>query len=277
MNLRTPSLRWPLLSATAALAFTACEPGAGASLRFSVGEPQEQAPHPLVQGAEAPAPTAPTFLSSDGVTFTLTEAHLRLENLRLRLPQGTGCADVRGLPPGATCSRGDSGSGTSDMFIPGPILVDLMTGATTPDLSGLRLPSGTYKAIDFRMEDPPPSTREGPSDEMLAHYSLVAKATFTREDTVNTLDLRLQFPEEDARFESTAGIAVDADDEMLALLQPRTWLEGIPVGGCLQTGDLQLTQNVLRINDQAQGACANAERTLKRNIKYSGDLRKGRD
>ncbi|PTL77124.1 hypothetical protein DAT35_46665 [Vitiosangium sp. GDMCC 1.1324] len=249
-----------LLSATT-LAFTACEGGEGASLRFSVDEPQ-----------------APTFHSSDGVTFTLTEALLRLEDIHLRLPQGSGCSDVRGLPPDATCSRGDSGSGSSDVLLPGPIFVDLMTGTTTPDLSSLRLPSGTYKAIDFRLEDNPlmDAKRDAPSEELLMSYSLVVKATFTQEDTVNTLDLRLHFSE-DARFESTPGIAVGSGDEMLALLQPQAWLEGLPVGRCLQKGDLRLTENVLSIDDQASGECTGAVNTLKRNIKYSGDLRKVRE
>ncbi|WNG32166.1 hypothetical protein F0U61_00020 [Archangium violaceum] len=274
MNLRTLSLRQSLLSA-AALAVTACG-GEGASLRFSVNESQSTAASALVRGAETPAPaeTAPTFRSSDGVTFTLTEARIHLKDIRLDLPQGTKCAEVRGLLSGATCKGGESGSGSGTVLIPGPLIVDLMTGTTTPDLSGLRLPAGTYKRIDFRLDKA--KADEVASGEPLVDYSLLVKARFTRENTDNTLDLKLGFSE-DARFESATGVEVGADDALLALLKPQAWLEGLPVATCLEKGDLEITSNVLHLDDQAKGDCSGAEDTVKRNIKNSGDLRKAKE
>ncbi|QRK11128.1 hypothetical protein JQX13_14270 [Archangium violaceum] len=275
MNLRAPSLRQTLLSA-ATLAVTACGGGEGASLRFSVNESQSaQAARALVQGAETPAPLeAPTFRSSDGVTFTLTEARIHLKDIRLELPQGTKCAEVRGLLSGATCKGGESGSGSGTVLIPGPLIVDLMTGTTLPDLSGLRLPAGTYKRIDFRLDKA--KAEEVASGEPLVGYSLRVKARFTRDDTDNTLELKLGFSE-DARFESATGVEVGADDALLALLAPQAWLEGLPVATCLEKGDLEITNNVLLLDDRAKGDCSGAEDTVKRNIKNSGDLRKARD
>jgi hypothetical protein len=152
--------------------------------------------------------------------------------------------------------------------------VDLMTGATTPDLSGLRLPAGNYKRIDFRLDEA--KAAEVASGEPLVGYSLLVKASFTQDNASNTLDLKLKFSE-DARFESTNGVAVDADTALLALLQPQAWLEGLPVATCLSKGDLQLASNVLRIDDQAKGDCGDAENRVKTNIKNSGQLRTAKD
>lgn len=268
MALPTPSLRQLLLSS--AVALTACG-GDGASLRFSVHESQAQATSPLVAAAE-PAP-APTFSSGD-ITFTLQQARIHLKDIRLELPQGTKCDDVRGLLSGATCKGGESGSGSGTVLVPGPIVVDLMAGTTTPDLSGLRLPAGSYKRIDFRLEEA--KADEVAANEPIVGYSLLVKAGFTRDGAANTLELKLKFSE-DARFESVTGIEVGADDELLALLKPQAWLEGLPVASCLQSGDLRLSSNVLLLDEQAQGACSDAETLVKNNIKNSGDLRKAKD
>lgn len=268
MNLPTPSLRQTLLSAT--LALTACG-GEGASLRFSVRDSQAQATGALVAAADA-AP-APTF-SSEGITFTLSEARIHLKDIRLDLPQGTKCDDVRGLLSGATCQGGESGSGSGTVIVPGPLVVDLMTGSTTPDLSGLRLPAGTYKRIDFRLDEA--RAGEVAATEPLVGYSLLVKAGFTREGAANTLELKLKFSE-DARFQSATGVEVGENDALLALLQPQAWLEGLPVASCLQSGDLRLSNNVLHLDDQARGACGDAENLVKSNIKNSGALRKAKE
>ncbi|HEX5748025.1 MAG TPA: hypothetical protein VFZ09_17420 [Archangium sp.] len=270
MNLPTPSLRQSLLCAT--LALTACG-GEGASLRFSVRESQAQAASALVAAASPAASPAPTFTSGD-ITFTLTEARIHLKDIRLDLPQGSKCNDVSGLLSGATCQGGESGSGSGTVVVPGPIVVDLMTGATTPDLSGLRLPAGTYKRIDFRLEEA--KADEVASTEPIVGYSLLVKAGFTRDGAANTLDLKLKFSE-DARFQSATGVEVGENDALLALLKPQVWLEGLPVASCIQSGDLRLSGNVLLLDEQAKGACSDAETLVKNNIKNSGDLRKAKE
>jgi hypothetical protein len=269
MSLHPSSLRCTLVSAV--LALTACGEE-GAALRFSALESKTQTASALIQGASQPLEPA-TFTSSDGVTFTLNEARIHLKDIRLDLPQGTKCAEVRGLLTGATCKGGESGSGSGTVVIPGPMVVDLMTGLTTPDLSELRLPAGTYKRIDFRLDEAKAS--EVPAGEPLVGYSLLVKAGFTQGSTPSTLDLRLKFSE-DARFESSTGVEVGADDALLALLKPQVWLEGLPVASCLQKGDLQVVNGLLTLDDRAKGDCNGAEDTVKRNIKRSGDLRKAK-
>jgi hypothetical protein len=134
------------------------------------------------------------------------------------LPQGSKCEEVRGLLAGAECKGGTTGSGSGTVLVPGPLVVDLMTGTTTPDLSGLRLPAGNYKRIDFRLDEA--KAGEVPATEPL---------------------------------------------------------EGLPVATCLSKGDISITHNVLRIDDQAKGDCSGAEELVKTNVKRSGDLRKSKD
>ena len=157
---------------------------------------------------------------------------------------------------------------------PGPIVVDLMTGTTTPDLSGLRLPAGTYKRIDFRLDEA--KAGEVAAGEPLIGYSLLVKADFTQDSKPATLDLKLKFSE-DARFQSANGVEVGADDELLALLKPQAWLEGLPVAACLTKGDLTInSSNVLLLDSTAKGDCSGAEGLVKDHIKNSGDLRKAK-
>lgn len=267
MKLPTPSLRQLLLSA--AVTLTACGGDEGISLRFSVRDHQRQATSPLVAALKPLGPRpAPTFSSGD-ITFTVKEARIHLKDIRLDLPQGTKCADVRGLLSGATCQGGESGSGSGTVVVPGPIVVDLMTDGTTPDLSQLRLPPGTYRRIDFRLDEA--RAGEVAANEPLVGYSLLVKAGFTRDGADNTLELKLKFSE-DARFQSATGVVVNETGALLALLKPQKWLEGLPVASCLQSGDLQISSNVLRLDDQAKGACGDAENIVKNNIKNSGDL-----
>ena len=283
MAFRSPWLHHTLLSAVS-LSLAACDGGGTASLRFSAHESAvaQGRPNVYVQAVESPPPgVMPTFRSSDGVTFTLSEARIHLRDIRLDLPRGTRCEDVSGLLTGATCKAKDATSTSKDddsgesgtVVVPGPLVVDLLTGVTTPDLSGLRLPAGTYKRIDFRLQDA--RSDDVPSGSPLLGYSLQVKATFERDAALQTLDLKLKFSE-DARFESSTGVTVAEDDALLALLSPQTWLEGLPVGQCLQKGDLQLNSNVLRIDDRAKGACNDAESLVRANIKNSGRLGRAR-
>ena len=270
MKLRPLSLQSTLLAST--LALTACG-GDGASLRFSVreGDTSAQALPAQAQALDVATPAPITFKSSDNVTFTLNEARIHLRDIRLDLPKGTKCGDVRNTLHLAECKGGDSGSGSGTVVIPGPIVVDLMAGTTTPDLSELRIPAGSYKRIDFRLEEA--KAGEVAANEPLIGYSLIARAAFDNGGTPSTLELKLKFSE-DARFESATGVEVPEGGSLVTMMRPAIWLEGLPVGACTQKGDVAITGTTVSIDDQAKGDCSGAEDTVKRNIKRSGDLRK---
>jgi len=270
-----PSLRTSLLSA-ATLALTACSGDKGASLRFTARDPGAHS-HSVgtsAQGAvtalESDPRPVPLFRSSDGVSLLLTQARIHLRDIRLDLPQGTSCEDVAGLSAGIECKGSDS---SNTLVIAGPIVADLMTGATTPDLSTVVIPAGTYKRIDFRLDEA--RSGEVAANEPLIGYSMLVGANFV-DMAGKTLDMRLKFSE-DARFESAAGVTVPEGGQLITLLNPAVWLEGLPLGACLQKGDVAFTGDVLRLDDQAKGDCSGAEELVKTNIKRSGDLRKSDD
>jgi hypothetical protein len=268
-----PSLRTSLLSA-ATLALAACSGGNGASLQFSVHERgvSSNSTGSAAQGVVTAMETlaAPTFRSSDGVNFTLTQARIHLRDIRLDLPQGTSCEDVSGLITGAECKGSES---SNTLVVAGPIVADLMTGITKPDLSGLVIPAGTYKRIDFRLEEA--HVDELPAGEPIIGYTLLVGANFT-EQAGKTLEMRLKFSE-DARFETATGVPVPEGGKLITMLNPAIWLENLPLGTCMQKGDVVVEGNVVRIDDRADGECSGAEDLVKRNIKRSGDLRKSDD
>lgn len=262
-------LRIPLLSA--ALALAACGSGDGASLHFSVRD--RITPFDSYSSKAVTAQSELTFQSSDGVGFALTQARIHLRDIRLDLPKGTKCADVIGLASGAECKGGDSGSGSGTLVVRGPIIVDLMTGATTPDLSGLVIPAGNYKRIDFRLEEA--KAGDVPAGEPLIGYSLKVSANPVQQGG-RKLELALKFSE-DARFDSDTGVDVPAGGKLIAMLKPTVWLEGLPLGRCIEKGDVAIEGDTVRIDDRAKGDCSGAEDVVKRNIKRSGDLRKQDD
>lgn len=272
MTARLPSFRGLLLSSLA-LGLTACG-GEGASLRFTSNDDAVKLSSGLVQAAAAEDEPLPStvFSSSDGTTFTLTEARIHLRDIRLDLPKGTKCEDVSGLLAGAECKGSDD---SKTIEVPGPIVVNLMTGATTPDLSGLRIPSGNYKRIDFRLEEA--KAEDVGASEPLVGYSFLARADFTQDDgTPRKLEMFFKFSE-DARFDSDTGVDVPEGGSLVAFLKPQDWLAGLPLGECVRDGDVEIANNTVRIDDKAGGACSDAEGIVKKNVKTSGDLRKSED
>ncbi len=266
MTSRIPTFRGLLLSSLA-LGLTACGSD-GASLRFTSNDRAVDLSGAWVQAAaETPTPST-EFLSGDGTVFTLTQARIHLRDIRLDLPKGTKCEDVSGLLSGAECKGSDD---SKTILVPGPIVVDLMTGATMPDLSGLRIPAGTYKRIDFRLEEA--KSDEVGATEPLLGYSFLARADFTQDGAARTLELLFKFSE-DARFESATGVEVPEGGSLIAFLKPAVWLEGLPLGECVRDGDLEVANGTVRIDGKAGGKCGDAEGTVKENIKRSGDLRK---
>ncbi|NMO20323.1 hypothetical protein HPC49_22990 [Pyxidicoccus fallax] len=266
MTAHIPTVRGLLLSSVA-LGLVACG-GDGASLRFTSNARTAGTSNAWVQAAAETPPASNVFSSSDGTAFTLSEARIHLRDIRLDLPQGTKCGDVSGLVSGAECKGSDS-SGT--IQVPGPIVVDLMTGTTTPDLSGLRIPAGTYKRIDFRLEEA--KAGEVGATEPLLGYSFLARADFTQDGAARKLELLFKFSE-DARFESATGVEVPEGGSLVAFLKPQVWLEGLPLGECIRDGDVEVANGTVRVDDKAGGECGDAENTVKSNIKRSGDLRK---
>jgi hypothetical protein len=116
-------------------------------IRFA-GSESVAAAHPLASGVQSATPPRSTFQSSDGLTFTLNEARVNLRDIELDLPSGENCEDRQALIAApAECK------GSSTVILPGPFVVDLASGTSTPDLSTAGVPADTYKRIDFRFDE----------------------------------------------------------------------------------------------------------------------------
>ena len=190
--------------------------------------------------------------------YQLTEAMLRLRHIELDLPEGQTCMDLQGLVDGgAVCDL----SGDSDkIVIDGPFTVDLVMGTTTPSLDAVIIPEGTYKRIDFRVEDN--------ADDA----SFAVQATFDRRGETHTLDLSLDF-NEDIRVEHPDGIVVDADTDLVAQFVVDNWLAGVDIGKCMDDDDLRMEGTTVFVDDASTGGdCSDIENTIKDNMKNSGQL-----
>ena len=193
-----------------------------------------------------------------GDMYQIQAATLRLRHIELDLPDGGNCNDFDdSLSGGAEC---ESGTDSDKIVITGPFVIDLVTGTSTPSLANVLIPAGTYKRIDFRVED-------GPGDS-----SFAVTAGFQHEGATMTLDLDLDF-NEDIRIESSAGIVVDGDSDLIAEFVVSNWLEGIEVGQCIDDDDVSISGTTVTINDSStSGSCSDIENTIKRNMKNSGQL-----
>lgn len=220
------------------------------------------------QSALGQGQSALSFNSSDGTSFELTMARVNFRHIEVDLPSGEKCSALT-LEAPVECKN--SSSGTPRVFIPGPIVVNLLTGESTPDLRKVAIPAGVYKRIDFRIDD---AKDQGlAATDPLNNNSFVATASFVRNGQPSTLSLALSF-NEDLRVEEAEGVQVSGDEgELLLLLKPDGWLSDIPVIQCLNAGDLAVdSSGVVLLDERAKGSCSGVEDSLKRNIKRSLDL-----
>lgn len=211
------------------------------------------------------------FTGSDGTKYELLSARANFRDIEIELPPGEKCSSLQ-LEAPAECAN--SGSGSPTIVITGPLVVDLLTGASSPDLRKVRVPAGTYKRIDFRLDDVKPD--EGvPSTDRLFGNSFTSSATFDRSGEKITVELALKF-NEDLRIEDSGGVTLSGDEgELLLLLKPADWLSDVPINQCIDQGDVTVEAGVVRLDDRAKGSCSDVENTLKRNLKRSMDLTKG--
>ncbi|NOK34286.1 hypothetical protein D7W79_18045 [Corallococcus exercitus] len=264
-----PSIPWLRASglAVAVLCLPACD---GASdtveLRFGINpetltRPRTAKSSPARRTALDAEPVFPTFRSDDGIRFKVESALATLVDVRLELPSGRQCSDYEEqLAPLMTCTDAAEGQ-PGTLTVQGPIDVDWMKATTLPDWT-LRLPRGTYRRIDARL---------GQNTPALPSFSL--EASFTWEDQRNVL--KLAFPSTAAlRFEPRSPFDIDgASDDAIVVggLDLDSWLDGVPVAGCLASGDLTLDGTTLRL-ETGKGACEGAAERVKHNIENSSKL-----
>lgn len=221
------------------------------------------------------------FVDDGGTLYTMEQARVYVRDIELDLPGNLRCIDfVDLLAGGAECKSDDDDSRRSvdddsdddrTIIVRGPFVIDLMTGEATPSLADVRVPSLAYSRIDVRIEEGELDEGVLRAGDELIERSLAARARAEYMETPIELVLLLDF-NEDIRFEMPAGVP---SGPMLDLtFDVASWLRGVPVGECLDDGDLGVEGGVLRIGDNSGfGDCSDVENTIKENIKRSGQVR----
>ncbi|WP_375755627.1 hypothetical protein [Corallococcus exercitus] len=245
--------------AAAALCLSACSDGPDVyALRFNLDSN-------LVRALRDPAPD-PEYLfeSPDGVTFHVASATSTLVDLRLELPPDVRCADYEGtLSPLMTCEDAAEGQ-PGRLTVPGPLTVDWKLGLTR-EAAGLRIPRGVYPRIEARLK---PGTPDRPS--------FSARSSFTWRGQPHELAVDFQ---SDAvlRFEPRGGegsldFASAGDGSvLLGWLFVNRWLGETRVAACLESGDLTLTGNTLRL-ETGRGVCEGAADRMRAGIEGSAAM-----
>lgn len=264
---RAKSIR--MVGAVALFAAVACKgEGVGISFQAVSGEGEVVAPG--------------SSISDEGQTaFAFSELQVHLRDIELDLPDGKGCDEVADqLSEGVSCDDSsddaagdDSSNGT--VRIAGPFVIDLLNGTSTPDLAAITVPAGTYKRIDFRIDDGDPDQGVVAPGSALDDRSLAGALSFDLDGVATTLRLSLRF-NEDIRLEDPAGLTVDGNGAaLLARFDANAWLTGLDISGCLDRGELAVDNGEVLVDDDApsgSGDCSDIENTIKTNIKESGQL-----
>ncbi|MEZ4369023.1 MAG: hypothetical protein R2939_22490, partial [Kofleriaceae bacterium] len=202
-------------------------------------------------------PGAPlTAADQAGVVYTLSAGQLGVRDIEFDLPDGVTCGDLDGELVGATC---DDDAGEDKLVVAGPFVVDLVARTATPSLAEVRIPAGTYRRVDVRVEPTP----------ALDGAALAATLAFSWDATPSTVALRLRL-NEDIRTEAPGGVVVAAGDDLVARFVIDGWLAGADVVGCLEAEGAAPGDDAV-IDDDA-GGCGDLEDAIKENFKESADL-----
>ena len=211
----------------------------------------------------------PVAADARGVSFTVQQGLLHLRHIELDLPRGTSCGDIAGQVRGAECHAADRPGDEDKIRIDGPFAVDLVAGTSTPSMTGITIPAGTYARIDLRVDDGLPDQGVVAPGSPLDDNALAVVAAFDDAGAPAVLDLRLNF-DEDIRIEQPGGVAVAPGDDLIARFAATDWLAGVDLGACVAT--LTAVDGRYVIDDRNDGACAGIEDTVKATMKNSGDL-----
>ncbi|MCB0221412.1 MAG: hypothetical protein KDH09_17070 [Chrysiogenetes bacterium] len=224
--------------------------------------------------ATDPVPAGLAMADQDGTVFVMDTARASVKDVEIELPEGMECEDSEDdiASELLTCESVD------DSFaIKGPFVLDLIAGTSTPDISAVGLPSGTYSHVAVKFEEAEVEDGLVPAEDPLAGHTIYLSGTFKFDpndagETEKTFEMLLKFSEE-AEFANVAGATIDslAADDLILSLDVASWFSALPITSCITNGDLQVVDNHLMISD-ATGDCQNLEDTLKEAIKGSAEL-----
>jgi hypothetical protein len=195
-----------------------------------------------------------------GTQFTIRKAFANVSNVRIRLPDGSGCEGTSEV----TCESGD-------IRLPGPFVSDLMTGASTPELKSFVAPAGAYRRVELRLEPLSPAAAT-PEPALGGHTIFISGIFEYSGKTARAFTIALDFDEE-TRVESGQGMTVldSGVTRMLVRLKVDTWLAHSNITSCLADHSLAL-DSAGNLAIDKDHTCGNLEQSLRDGIKGSCDL-----
>ena len=204
-----------------------------------------------------------------GLRITLNEALVHIKKIRLGADSDDDTCDSGGLPKDGDSSKssGKDCDDESDHSVKsGPFIVDLISGAVTPDIGTISIPAGTYNRVKIHIHHAEGKDNGATS---LAGQTLVAKGTYSikgGEEMPITLSLRFN---EVIQIRSAAGMELNADmvHTMLMGINLGQWMNNLNFQGCLS--NLSAGGAIILNEDSAFGKCLDAEHVLKNNIRAS--------
>jgi hypothetical protein len=193
-----------------------------------------------------------TVQDQGGASVVIEEARLAVKEIRLKLPDGTSCADVESdLAGGAVCEAEDSSKADDhprdEIRVKGPFVVDLLAGTSTPDVSDVRVPDLAYAEARIRLTE----------SDQLGGATFVVKGTADGQPL--SVSLRI---EDDIEIQKPGGVRAVAGAPLLVEFDTSAWFAALSFGSC--TGDLT-------VDDSGQDSCE-LETELEHSLGDSADI-----
>lgn len=225
-----------------------------------------------------------------GIHVDLTEARLAVSRIKLESESGIGSCDSSGRalkkegdPSSRVETAGDSALGNdrnkneseseterehecedaNELALKGPFVIDLVSGASTPDLGTLSLPVGTYDKVKIELH-------HGQDDSALGGHSLVAQGNLVLADgSSKPFSIALNL-DENLRIKSDSGLKLDpgALQTVAVKLLAGDWFTGLDFAGCLGAAD-PAADTLVVTEDSPLGKCLDAEHRIKDNFRGS--------
>lgn len=212
-----------------------------------------------------------------GVHVDLSDAKLVVSRIKLESETGGGSCDSSGHAlkkegePGDTSGRGTEVENEkerecedeSGLALKGPFVIDLLTGASSPDLGTLSVPAGTYNEVKIEMH-------HGQNDSTLGGRTLVAHGTLTLADgSTKPFSIALTL-DENLKIKSDSGLNLSAGalQTVAVKLMAGDWLKGLDLAGCMGSVD-PAAASIDITEDSQMGKCLDAEHRIKDNFRSS--------
>ena len=203
-----------------------------------------------------------------GVRVTLNEALLNIKKIHLGMDSdGDTCDKAKDTSK----AKEDCVDKSDNTVKGGPFIVNLLTGATTPEIGTLTVPAGTYNRVKIHIHQP-----DGKDAGPMMDQTFLAKGTYSSMGGAEMpFTLSLKFNEV-IQIKSAAGIYLDADvvNTVLVGLNAGVWLANLDLKKCLSTLDVSAGGAIVVTEDSPFGKCLDAEHVLKGNFRGSFKINK---